>query len=223
MLQVSDLQELVPVILAEGQGCECPHKDTCGNTENAWCRHVTRDADRLQIVEYRDLRVARCAYREKPGCCWVLAAVERLAANYLDRLHVDRPPVPSALISAFDESRDVEVRSVPLRHVNGAVWLIEDNWVVQLNATDSPQVRRETLFHEGFHIACRSVSPEFRRVDMEYKPFRDILADHFATCLLMPRTWMAEYASLTRDVSKMSETFDVSVPAMKHRLQQLDL
>jgi hypothetical protein len=223
MLRDLDSQELLSVILAEGRTCECPHKEGCGNIGNAWCRHIVEKADGGKSFAYRDLSVARCAYRERPGCCWVLATVERMAAGYLDRQHIDRPPAPSSLIEAFDDTRDIEVRLLPLRSLHGAVWLIENEWVVQLNATDSPEERRETLFHEAFHIACRSASPAFRRVDMGQRPFRDILADHFAACLLMPKDWIEDYAPAIRDTARMARVFDVSVSAMRHRLKQLGL
>jgi hypothetical protein len=223
MLEAPYFQELMSVILSEGQECECPHKDTCGNLDSAWCRHLVAEGDRVRIVDYRDLSLAQCVYRDRPGCCWVLAAVERLASEYLDQLHVKGPPVPSNLIAAFDDSREIEVRLVPLRSLHGAVWLLENDWVVQLNATDSPQIQRETLFHEAFHITCRTANPAFRRADMGYMPFRDVLADHFATCLLMPKKWIKEHASAMTNARKIAETFDVSVPAMKHRLKQLDI
>ena len=211
------------MILSEGQECECPHKDTCGNLDNAWCRHVITEGDRVRIVDYRDLSLARCVYRERPGCCWVLAAVERLSSDYLNQLHVKGPPVPSNLITAFDDSREIEVRPVPLRKLHGAVWLLDNDWVVQLNATDSPQIQRQTLFHEAFHIACRTANPAFRRADMGYMPFREVLADHFATCLLMPSKCVREHAPEIQDAWELANMFDVSVSAMKHRLKQLGI
>jgi hypothetical protein len=174
-------------------------------------------------VEYQDLAIARCIYREQPGCCWVLAAVETLAADYLTGQGVDRPPVPSELLATFDDSRETSVRLLPMKSLHGAAWMLGSEWVVQLNSLDSPQVRRHTIFHEGFHIACRSASPAFRRVDLSHKPFRDVLADHFATTILMRKEWVEDTWKITQDVKDMAGVFDVPVPAMAHRLQQLGL
>ena len=218
-----DFEKLLTVILAEGRSCKCPHRDTCGNTGSEWCRTIRKNGGQGKVFEYQNLNLAPCLYRDRPGCCWVLAAVEELAEGYLTELGVDRPSVPSELIAAFDRDRPTEVYLLPLRSCHGAVWLLEDEWVVHLNSLDSPQERRQTLFHEAFHIACRSANPAFRKVDMGHKPFRDVLADHFATCMLMPRKWVAEHTSTTRDVKNMAGIFDVTVPAIKHRLGQLGL
>jgi hypothetical protein len=218
-----DFERLLSVILAEGQGCECPHRDTCGHTGEAWCCHVTKEGNSVRITDYRDLSMANCMYREQPGCCWVLAAVETLASDYLVRLGVENPPVPSELLSAFDDSRQIDLQLLPLKCFHGAAWLLGSEWVVQLNELDSPEVRRHTIFHEGFHIACRNASPAFKRVDLTYKPFRDVLADHFATAILMRKEWVEERSTAVQDVPKMARMFDVSASAMEHRLGQLGL
>jgi len=131
--------------------------------------------------------------------------------------------VPSELITAFDKKCEIEVRTLPLKINHGAAWLLGKEWVIYLNAVDSPQVQRHTVFHEAFHIACRNSSPAFRRVDLKEKPFRDFLADHFATCILMKKQWVEEHWALVRDVQKMAGIFDVSISAMEHRLRQLGL
>jgi len=108
--------------------------------------------------------------------------------------------VPSQLITGFDEKREIEVLTLPLKGFHGAAWLLGEEWVVYLNAVDSPQVQRQTMFHEAFHSACRSSSPAFRRADLEEKPFRDFLANHFATCILMNKQWVEERWAVVRDV-----------------------
>jgi hypothetical protein len=220
---LSEFDRLLSVILEEGWSCQCPQRDTCGNEDTTWCRHITKEGSRGGIPEYKDLSLAPCLYRERPGCCWVLARVEELAEGYLTSLGVDRPPVPSELIAAFDKDRPIETYLVPLRSYHGAVWLLDNEWIVHLNSLDSPNERRQTLFHEAFHIVCRSANPAFKKVDMGYKPFRDILADHFATCILMPKEWIREHTITMQDIKKMAGVFEVPLPAIKHRLDQLGL
>ncbi len=109
-----DFEKLLEVIIAEGQGCECPHKDTCRRRDKAWCRYVGVKGSGTRSVAYHDLSIAPCVYRDKPGCCWVLSGVERFAADCLARLGVHHPPVPSELVTAFDEKREIEVQTLPL-------------------------------------------------------------------------------------------------------------
>ena len=223
MLRKANFEKLIGIMLDEGQTCECPHKDTCGHKDEAWCRHIIKESNHVEIVGYEDLSISRCMYREQPGCCWVLAEVETLATNYLTKFKISRPPVPSEFVGAFDTSREIDVRTLPLKGYHGAAWLLGTEWVIQLNEIDSPQIRRQTLFHEAFHIACRNASPEFKRRDLKYKPFRDLLADHFATCILMPKYWVEKLWPGTGDAKKMAGIFNVSVQAMQHRLEQLGL
>lgn len=223
MRNLPDFEKLLEVIIAEGQGCECPHKGTCTRRDKAWCRYVGVKGSGTSSAAYHDLFIAPCVYRDKPGCCWVLSGVETFAANCLAGLGVHHPPVPSELITGFEEKRGISVRTLPLKGYHGAAWLLGKEWVVYLNAVDSPQVQRQTMFHEAFHIACRNSSPAFRRVDLKQKPFRDFLADHFATCILMNKQWVEEHWAVVRDVKKMADIFDVSISAMDHRLRQLGL
>ncbi len=223
MSQLPEFESLLSVILAEGKGCYCPHRDTCGYADNAWCRHITREGNGIKILEYKDLNIAHCVYRERPGCCWVLAAVEKLAAEYLTTGQVHCPSVASDLITLFDGSRKIEVQLVPLKAHHGAVWLTGEGWVIQLNARESHRVRRHTVFHEAFHIACRNASPAFKRLDLKNRPFRELLADHFATCFLMPKKWVEERWPAVQNVRKMADIFDVSVSPMRQRLRQLGL
>lgn len=223
MLQSGELEKLLSIVASEGQGCECPEKSTCKRQGKGWCHYISNERARGKIIEYEDLLIAPCMYRERPGCCWVLTGVEKLATDYLNELDVYSPPVPMNLLHYFDDKREIELQHIPLKCHHGAAWLIDDEWIVQINASDSLQVRRQTIFHEAFHIACRSSNLAFKRVDMTHMPFRDILADHFSTCLLMHKNWIEEYWEMSRDVQKMAEIFDVPVSSMDNRLMQLGL
>lgn len=61
-------------------------------------------------------------------------------------------------------------------------------WHVVLNASDRVEVRRFTLAHEAFHIAC-GTGLAFRR-DGCGEFYECSLADHFASHLLVPRVWL---------------------------------
>lgn len=114
-----------------------------------------------------------------------------LAARVLDDLGIKEPPVPSSFIHFIDPSRPVHVAVEPLhRLTRGATMLAPDGseWRVVLNANDRVEVRRFTLAHEAFHIAC-GTGLAFRRDGMG-QFYECSLADHFAGHLLIPEAWL---------------------------------
>lgn len=214
---------LLGVILTDGRHCRCRDEDDCPRAGSEWCRNLTKKGDTSRPRRLSYLDAARCLYGDTPDCCWVLSDVEKLASDYLAGMKVPGPPVPSELIGVFDESRNVEVRLVPLKTLHGVVWLMSRGWIIQLNSRDSRQVRRYSLFHEAFHIAYRITYPAFDKVEVRHTSFNEILADHFANCFLMPKEWVEEYWLRMHDVRKMADKFDVSFPQMRRRLNQLNL
>ncbi len=114
-----------------------------------------------------------------------------LAAHILDEMGVREPPVPDSFIYFVDPSRPVHVSVEPLiRRTRGATMLAPDGseWRVVLNANDPVAVRRFTLAHEAFHIAC-GTGLAFRRDGMG-QFYECSLADHFASHLLVPAGWL---------------------------------
>ncbi len=224
MSKIADFTETLSVIIAEGKGCHCPKHDTCEFAGNPWCRNLVREGDNVNFRQYDEIDIARCAYRDKPGCCWVLDSVEKLATEYLRRGQIHAAPVPSEAVTIFDQNRSIELRFVPLKAYHGIAWLLGDEWVIQVNTGESSGARRHTIFHEAFHIACRNASPAFKRSNLgEKQPFRELVADHFSTCFLMPKEWVEERWLTVQDVKSMAHIFDVSLPAMRLRLRQLGL
>jgi hypothetical protein len=216
-------ESLLGVILTEGRHCRCRHEDTCPDAGNEWCRRLVRKEGGVITSKLEPPDTRKCLYGDKPGCCWVLEAVESLASDYLTRAEVHSPPVPSELINFFDESRNIEVRLVPLKALHGAVWLLGEEWVIQLNGRDPQSVRRYSMFHEAFHIAYRIAYPAFNKTELRITSFNEVLADHFATCFLMPREWVEEHWPKVQDVRVMARKFDVPLKQMKKRLKQLNL
>jgi len=216
-------ERLLGVILTEGRHCKCRDKDGCPQAGSEWChRLITKDnTPRLTKLLYLD--ATRRLYGDTPACCWILADVEELASEYLGGAGVSGPPVPSELIDLFDESRKVEVRLVPLKALHGVVWLLRRVWIIQLNVRDHRRVRRYSLFHEAFHIARRITYPAFNKAEVRRTSFNEILADHFATCFLMPKEWVEAYWPRVQNVRAMADRFDVPVRQMRRRLSQLSL
>lgn len=116
-----------------------------------------------------------------------------LAARVLDDLGITEPPVPSSFIHFIDRTRPVHVALEPLHpRTRGATMLAPDGseWRVVLNANDRIEVRRFTLAHEAFHVAC-GTGLAFRRDGMG-QFYECSLADHFASHLLVPRAWLGQ-------------------------------
>jgi len=197
-------ERLLGVILTDSRHCMCRNEDGCPPAGGEWCHRLTTKGN-------------------ASSCCWVLADVEKLASEYLTGAGVTGPPVPSELIDVFDESRKVEVRLVPLKALHGVVWLLRRGWIIQLNSRDPRRVRRYSMFHEAFHIACRITYPAFDRAEARHTSFNEVLADHFATCFLMPKEWVEEYWPGVQDIRAMADRFDVPLSQMRWRLNQLDL
>ena len=117
--------------------------------------------------------------------------------------------MPTELVSLADEQH-IEVRLVPLMAYHGAIWHLKDGWVIQLNKNDPTAIRRFTEFHVAFHILThRKASPVFRKRGLKAGYFNELLAERFATCMLMPKKWVRENREERNDLSKVVETFDV--------------
>lgn len=216
-------ESLLGVILTEGYHCKCRAEDICPRAGNEWCHHLTTRENNPRLAQLPNIDAVYCLYGDIPGCCWVLADVEKLASDYLAQAGVSGPPVPSKLIDIFDKSKRVEVRLVPLKALHGVVWLLSGGWIIQLNARDSRRMRRYSMFHEAFHIAHRITLPAFNRAVVRRASFNEVLADHFATCFLMPKGWVEEYWPRLQGIRAMADRFDVPTSQMRRRLNQLSL
>lgn len=141
-----------------------------------------------------------------------------LAARVLDDLGITEPPVPSIFIHFIDPTRPVHVALEPLHpRTRGATMLAPDGceWRVVLNANDRVEVRRFTLAHEAFHIAC-GTGLAFRRDGMG-QFYECSLADHFASHLLIPESWLGRVTS--PQPTSLSRRCQVSIAAARLRLR----
>lgn len=141
-----------------------------------------------------------------------------LAARLLAEMGVREPPVPDSFIYFVDPSRPVHVSLEPLsRRTRGATMLAPDGseWRVVLNANDRVEVRRFTLAHEAFHIAC-GTGLAFRR-DGFGEFYECSLADHFASHMLVPRVWLQ--ARSTPTAAEVARDYRVSLTAARLALE----
>jgi len=220
----ANYKRLLAVTLAEGKHCQCRDEDSCPHTGGEWCHRLSTKGNNPipELLPQPD--ALRCLYSDRPACCWVLAEVETLANEHLAEAGISNPPVPSELINIFDKSSKIEVRLVPsLKTLHGAVWHLDREWIMQLNARDHRRHRRYTMFHEAFHIAYRIINPAFKETELSHISFNEVLADHFATCLLMRKEWIEECWPRVQGLGGMADIFDVPIRQMRKRLSQLGL
>jgi hypothetical protein len=210
--------------MSRGDGMHCPLYTHCRiRQRRSFCADDSRelltqifDSEQFNPDDYGFLRF------EKPGR--IFQAVATLARRYLRRARIAGPPVPSELISLFDQQHVIEVRLLPLTAHHGGIWRVGDKWVIQLRRDDTPARRRFTLFHEAFHILahCKS-KPVFRKRGVEQGCFNEVLADCFSTRILMPTEWVIEKWPEVKDLDRMAGIFDVPKSVMWLTIRALHL
>lgn len=208
--------------LVEGDGWACLHWSNCQCCRDGYCP-FPEERLRTTVPKSRHLDALVLSYLRQCVNCQLFKSVEALAEDYLRKGRVEGPPVPSELVSIFDHHRKIEIRYVPLKVYHGGSWLLGEEWVIHLNAREPRCVQRYTLFHEAFHIASRTVCPSFRKVDLNYRPINELLADYFSICILMPKQWVKEYWAKTGSMQRMLQIFDVPESVLRKRLRQLSL
>jgi hypothetical protein len=212
--------------VGSGDGMSCPLRDYRQVMEKTtWCPDEYRE--RLnQLLDERQFNPRSYYFirSEADGICRLCQLIERLAEGYLRRGNALRPPVSTELVKMVDPQNPVEIRKLKLKAYHGAIWSQQDGWVIQINDSDSAPTARFTIFHEAFHILahCRT-TPVFRKRGSVVGSFNELLADHFAFCMLMPREWVVERWAEVGDLGRMAEIFTVPKSAMCIRLRQLGL
>jgi hypothetical protein len=209
-----------------GDGMSCPLYDRCQlRKKGGYC--VDDNRERLnQLLDERYFNFDSYNFLKAEGKrrCRLTQLVERLAGMCLKMGSVRCPPVPTGVVRLFDQQHSVELRQLPLKAYHGAIWYQQDGWVIQVKDSDAAPTMRFTVFHEAFHIFahCRT-TPVFRKRGRILGSFNELLADHFALCMLMPREWIRQKWAEVRDLDRMAEIFAVPKSAMCIRLRQLGL
>ncbi len=210
--------------LASGDGEHCPFRSIC----HIWERDVLcPDDNRKRIAQLEDsgqFKLSNYGFIKHGICSGIFIMVEMLAQEILKEGRVRCPPVPIKLVSLVDEQHPIEIHLLPLKTYHGAIWRLRDRWVIQLKYDDKPSIRRFTIFHEAFHIIAHcKTTPVFRKRGTRGGSFNELLATHFAACILMPRKWVKEKWAEVNDLSKMAQIFAVPQSAMCIRLKRLGL
>jgi hypothetical protein len=210
--------------LSSGDGIHCPTYKSCQiRKKKAGCFSENEkvfqllsefvDKDELKINDSFSLqfKLPTC-----PESGRIFELVRRLAHIYVEDAEITHPPVPTNLITHVNGDIPIEVRRVPLKAYRGAVWHLNNRWIVQLNSNDSTARQRFSLYHEIFHILAHSkATPVFKKVGCQREgSFNEMLADHFSAACLVPEILVRKTWPLVKDMNKMTELFDVPVPIM---------
>jgi Zn-dependent peptidase ImmA (M78 family) len=112
-----------------------------------------------------------------------------------------------------------------LKLVHGALWDQHNEWVIHLKKDDPLNQKRYTLFHEVFHIMARNTMQKGQRVKHKMRGglFYELLADHFATSVLMPVCWVTEKWDSLQDLDRLAHIFRVPKQVAFIRLRRLSL
>jgi hypothetical protein len=223
--------------LSRGDGSHCPIVDSCSvRQQGKWCFDdyieeysqlygtPTTGRHSNEVAVFQKFVQRYFPKRWEPGRIFEL--VEALTDRCLKKYKFCQPPVPIELVNRLGIRPPIEVRVVPLKSYHGAVWHLRDGWVIQLNAKDPPGRQRVTLFHETFHILAHSKAapvPVFRRRGISEGHFNEMLADYFASNILMPKSWVTEEWAEVKDLGRMADLFQVTELAMWIRLRTLGL
>lgn len=159
----------------------------------------------------------------------------------------DVPPVPveriaESLLGLLIEEHD-DVRSLPnaptdLGRLSGMIDPASKTiWLDRVECEKSPGRRRFTIAHEcghwvlhlgrgtGLGVYCRPIDVIDRpSINLAHVAAREREANHFASELLTPEILVTKQAQETKgNISALAERFNVSVPAMRLRVQTLGL
>ncbi|MFC1983509.1 ImmA/IrrE family metallo-endopeptidase [Chloroflexota bacterium] len=223
--------------MSSGDGVNCPVYDDCKTRQHGgWCfsdnkemftglygTHVKGSSGgETELYAFRSL--FEYNFPRKWICGRIFQLVEALANKYIKQSKLNHPPVITELIKQLDISPSIEIRTLPLKASHGAIWHLEDGWVIHLNAEDKPAAQRVTLFHEVFHILAHSrATPVFRKRGIKEGSFNEMLADYFAGCILMPKEWVKEKWKEVNDLKRIAEIFQVTEVSMWVRLKLMGL
>jgi len=224
-------------LISSGDGVNCPLHDTCQIRKcGGWCFSDSKEmfsglygtyahsssSDENELDSFRSLFEHNFPRKWIPGRIFQL--VEALANKYVKKAKLTQPPVITELVRQFDISPGIEVRPLPLKAYHGALWHLEDGWIVHLNTEDKSGRQRTTLFHEVFHIIAHSrATPVFRKRGIKEGLFNEMLADYFSGCVLMPKEWVKEKWAEVNDLKQMAEIFQVTEVSIWIRLKTMGL
>jgi hypothetical protein len=144
-----------------------------------------------------------------------LGIAERQAATLLQLSGISEGPVPLTVLSDLPRIELVTEADLPS---SGMSYWTNEAWRLVARAGEHPNRQRFSLAHEYKHVIdhpCRDLLYADHRT-------RELVADHFAACLLMPRAWITRaWCAGEQNITALADLFVVSPAAMERRLRTL--
>jgi predicted transcriptional regulator len=154
---------------------------------------------------------------------------ERQATKALGLAGITAPHVSLDWILRLPRT-EVQVEPRHAMHgLSGSTTYSKGRYLIVVNKNDAHARRRFTLAHEWKHLLDYTASNVLYRHlghgNAQQRQRRiERIADHFAACLLMPRTWVKNaWTSGIQDIPALAGLFMVSEDAMWVRLNYLGL
>ncbi|MGA8364806.1 MAG: ImmA/IrrE family metallo-endopeptidase [Solirubrobacteraceae bacterium] len=167
-----------------------------------------------RIHVLRELRAMRPSRRLIPYEARRIA--EHQAAKLLRLRTVEGGPVPEEAISHLAH---IEVARMNGMQSSGFAKWYSGRWHIVVNADHAHVRQRFTIAHELWHVLEHPFSAYAL-----CEGTTEQLADHFAACLLMPKTWVKrQWGEGVHDTLALARCFGVSRAAMRWRIDELKL
>jgi len=162
---------------------------------------------------------------QRPLAPYEARRVAELQANRLLALQrVDCEPVPEQIIEYLPRVEVVWRDDAP---ISGHVEWNGGRWRIAVSSSEAWVRQRFTMAHELHHAItapmAATIFPARRNISAHDQ--REWAANHFAACLLMPKSWVrrAYFNEGVRDPVRLARRFRVSAVAMRVRLEVLGI
>ena len=219
--------------MSHGDGLSCPDYESCQYRLNGYrciCDNEEFLDEERRFIDKENLDFALFSINssdEYYGCLTmgkIFKLVIRLADKYRGRIEPFCHQIIADSTNIYCDAIHMEVRRIPLKAHCGAVWQLNDGWVIYLNSNNGSARQRFTLYHEIFHILAHNyATPIFKKPFSSIGSFNELLADHFAAVSIMPRNQIQQKWKVVKNVGQMATIFDVPQPVMYRGLQRLRL
>ena len=152
-----------------------------------------------------------------------LRVAELQAMKFLVLNSITEPPFPETAISGLPR---VQVERIFPAPSAGATQWSHGRWLIVINGADPRGRQRFSLGHEFKHILDNPfidfLYPETGSMTSQERA--EQVCDYFAACLLMPRIWVKRaWTTGSQNPRTLARRFDVSLQAMRVRLEQIGL
>ena len=150
--------------------------------------------------------------------------VAELQANHLLRhFQIETASVPEEIVSELPRLRVIREDALP---VSGAAHWNSRHWIITINADEPIARQRFSVMHEFKHVLDHTTR-HMQYHDTDYRSAHEQgerVADYFAACVLMPKRLVKRlWCQGNQHLPLLAARLQVSVPALRYRLDQLGL